>query len=377
MSISNIIHGTCSPEYAALGNAFKENFTERNEIGASLAMVVDGELVVDLWGGVKDQQTSKAWEADTLVNVWSTTKGLTATCFAMLVSRGLLTYDTKVAQHWPEFAQQGKQDITVAMLLSHQAGLCGFLEPTSLEQLYDSSASAARLAAMEPLWPPGTAHGYHALTAGYLANELFMRVEGRSIRDFIAEELHSKHGLELYIGLPPEKAAQAATIMAQSGMTSSQAALELTTVQLAAMANPILSPTLPNTAGWRAAEIPSANGFATARALATLYGSLAQSGILNETQLVEPSVLAQATSPQISGVDLVMGVDIRWGCGFLCNSLNLYGTSPKAFGHSGWGGSFAFADPDRRLGLAYTMNSMGSELVGDPRNVAIMNAVYG
>lgn len=377
MSISKIVHGICSPEYAAVGNAFKSNFSERNEVGASLALVVDGKLVVDLWGGTKNQETSTPWEADTLVNVWSTTKGVTATCFAMLVSRGILTYDTKVMEHWPEFAKNGKQDITVAMLLSHQAGLCGFREPTVLEQLYDSSYSAERLAAMKPFWTPGEAHGYHALTAGYLANELFSRVEGRSIRQFVAEELHDKHGLEIYIGLPSDKAERAAKIVAQPDMTSSHASLELSDIQLAAMANPVLSPTIPNTESWRTAEIPSANGFATARSLATLYGCLAESGTLNGNSIVAPKVLAKATTSQVSGMDLVMGVDVNWGCGFLCNSLNLYGPNPLAFGHSGWGGSFAFADPKRKLGLAYTMNSMGAELVGDPRSLAIMNAVYG
>jgi CubicO group peptidase (beta-lactamase class C family) len=207
--------------------------------------------------------------------VWSTTKGLTAACFAMLVSRGQLSYDTPVSEHWPEFARHGKQDVSVAMLLSHQAGLCGFRTPTTLEQLYDATTAAEHLAAMEPLWIPGEAHGYHALTMGYLANELFRRVDGRSIRQFVADELHSKHGLELYIGLPPEEAQRAAAIVAEPGFASAQPELELTKVQQAAMANPILSPTLPNTDGWRSAEIPSANGFATARALATLYGCMA------------------------------------------------------------------------------------------------------
>jgi CubicO group peptidase (beta-lactamase class C family) len=275
MDNSSMVCGNCAPEYLKLRAAFEANFSERGDVGASLAVVVDGELVVDLWGGVRNIHTEAAWEADTLVNVWSTTKGLTAACFAMLVSRGQLSYDTPVSEHWPEFARHGKQDVSVAMLLSHQAGLCGFRTPTTLEQLYDATTAAEHLAAMEPLWIPGEAHGYHALTMGYLANELFRRVDGRSIRQFVADELHLKHGLELYIGLPPEEAQRAAAIVAEPGFASAQPELELTKVQQAAMANPILSPTLPNTDGWRSAEIPSANGFATARALATLYGCMA------------------------------------------------------------------------------------------------------
>tara|TARA_B110000503_G_C7159109_1_gene418775 strand:+ start:2374 stop:3507 length:1134 start_codon:yes stop_codon:yes gene_type:complete len=376
MNNSVIVSGDCAPEYLNLRSAFAENFSLRGDVGASLAVVVDGKLEVDLWGGVQDQLTGAAWRADTLVNVWSTTKGLTAACFAMLVSRGKLSYETAVAEHWPEFGQQGKQNVSVAMLLSHQAGLCGFPDITTLAQLYDATAAAGRLAAMAPLWTPGEAHGYHALTMGYLANELFRRVDGRSIRQFVADELQVKYGLELYIGLPPAKAHRAATIVAEMGLASAQPEAELTRIQQATMANPILSPTLPNTDDWRSAEIPSANGFATARALAILYGCMAREGILDGASIVQPSVLAQATSPQISGVDLVLGVDSSWGCGFLCNSLGLYGPNPQAFGHSGWGGSFAFADPERKMAVAYTMNSMGADLIGDPRNQALINAIY-
>jgi CubicO group peptidase (beta-lactamase class C family) len=224
------------------------------------------------------------WAADTLVNVWSTTKGVTAACFAMLADRGGIDLAAPVARYWPEFAAAGKQDVTVAMLLSHQAGLCGFRNPALMEDFYDAEA--------------------------------------------------------------------------------------------AALANPLIDPLAPNHAAWRAAEIPSANGFATARGLARLYGALAHDGRLDGQRLVAPEVIARATAEQISGLDAVLSVEASWGCGFLRNSTGVYGPNSAAFGHSGWGGSFAFADPDSRIGMAYTMNRMGTDLMGDPRNMALIAAVY-
>lgn len=370
------VHGSCARRYRSLQQAFEENLSQRDDVGASLALVADGKLIVDLWGGEKDPETEAAWEADTLVNVWSTTKGITAACFVILASRGQLSYTDKVAQYWPEFAENGKADVTVAMLLSHQGGLCGFADPTTLEQLYDATDAARRLASMKPLWRPGHAFGYHAITAGYLANELFLRVEKRSIRQFVEQELRGRHGMELFIGLPTQQFNRAATMVDHGVMDSDQLAPELNIYQQAALMNPPISQELPNTSAWRAAEIPSANGFATARALAELYGCMAGSGIIGGTALFDPEVVAAAAASQVSGTDLVMGENISWGCGFLVNSLGLYGPNPKAFGHSGWGGSFAFADPDRRIAMAYTMNRMGADLVGDPRNLALVNALY-
>lgn len=367
------ISGSIAPGFERVGEAFAANFAERGDIGAAFAVVIDGELVIDLYGGTADPASGQAWERDTLANVWSTTKGVTAACFAMLASRGGIDYSAPVARYWPEFAAAGKQDVTVAMLLSHQAGLCGFRDPARMEDFYDAEAAAARLAAAEPFWEPGTQSGYHAITIGFLATALFRRAEGRSIRDFVRDELGH---LDIHVGLPHGRASAAATMIAPPELSSSNLAGEFTPAQVAALANPLIDPLAPNDAAWRAAEIPSANGFATARGLARLYGALAKGGQLDGTQLVSPEILTAATEEQIRGVDAVLGVEASWGCGFLRNGNGVYGPNDSAYGHSGWGGSFAFADPSAGIGMAYTMNRMGTDLMGDPRNMALIEAVY-
>lgn len=367
------ISGTLAPGFERVADAFTANFAERGDVGAAVAVTVDGELVVDLHGGIADPESGRAWAADTLVNVWSTTKGVTAACFAMLADRGGIDLDAPVARYWPEFAAAGKQDVTVAMLLSHQAGLCGFRDPARMEDFYDAEAAASRLAAAEPFWVPGTQSGYHAITIGFLATALFRRAEGRSIRDFVRDELGH---LDIHIGLPTARTAAAATMIAPPELSSSNLAGEFTPAQAAALANPLIDPLAPNHPAWRAAEIPSANGFATARGLARLYGALAHDGRLDGQRLAAPEVIARATAEQISGLDAVLSVEASWGCGFLRNSNGVYGPNSAAFGHSGWGGSFAFADPDSGIGMAYTMNRMGTDLMGDPRNMALIAAVY-
>ncbi|WP_219893503.1 serine hydrolase domain-containing protein [Aquisediminimonas profunda] len=367
------IQGKAAPGFELVRQAFLANFSERSDIGAAVALVIDGELVVDLWGGVADPALGRPWQADTLANVWSTTKGVTAACFAMLAERGQIDYDAPVAKYWSEFGAAGKENVTVGMLLSHQAGLCGFRNPATIEDFYDAERAAARLAAAEPFWEPGTQSGYHAITIGFLATALFRRAEGRTIKQFVKDEFGD---LDIHIGLPEERTQSAATMLAPPELSSTGMVGEPTEAQLAAMANPIIDPLLPNTDAWRAAEIPSANGFATARGLAKLYGALAGSGDLDGRQLVSRKTIATATDEQIRGMDAILSIPASWGCGFLRNSDGVYGPNEGAFGHSGWGGSFAFADPTCKLGLAYTMNRMGTDLMGDPRNVALVDSVY-
>ncbi len=365
--------GVCTPRFSAVQTAFERNFSERGDVGAAFCLWVDGQPVVDLWDGARDATGAQPWARDTVANVWSTTKGVTAACFAMLVDRGQLSYEDRVADHWPSFAAEGKDGITVGMLLSHQAGLSGFSSPAVVEDLYAGHAAAERLAAQAPIWPPGSASGYHAISYGLLATELFERVEGRSLKRFVAEELAGARGLDIAIGLEPSRADQAAEMLAPAGMGSGDIG-SFTPAQVAALTNPGLDPRLPNTAAWRAAEIPSANGFSNARALAKLYASLLPGAA---APLASPAAIAQATRVRIEGVDLVLNLFARWGAGFLVNSEQLYGPNPEAFGHSGWGGSFAFADPKAEIAMAYTMNQMSQLLRGDPRGVALIDAVYG
>lgn len=372
------IQGHCAGEFSALRDAFEKLFAQQGDIGAGLAVVIDGEPLVDLWGGLRDRQASAPWEPATVANVWSTTKGVTAACIAMLVSRGQIAYDSPVSFYWPEFATAGKAEVTVAHLLSHQAGLCGFRRAVDVGTLYNSAAAAAELATQEPFWPLGEGSGYHAISVGFLLDELVRRVDGRDLKRFVADELQAGCGLNITIGLPPDQYDRAATLCAPDldGAGSAAVVPDLDAIQIAALANPVMEPTLPNTPGWREACIPSANGFADARSLATLYAALASDGRVADRELVDSATQTAMREVQCSGVDRVLGLETRWGCGFLINSLGLYGPNPEAFGHSGWGGSFAFADPKHGLGCAYVMNQMGNDLVGDPRAVSIVNTLY-
>lgn len=365
------VQGHCDARFAPVRAAFVGNFSDRDELGAAVCIFHHGEKVVDLVGGWRDPERTQRWTPDTLVNVWSSTKGVTAICFAMLVERGLMRYEQPVAAFWPEFAAQGKQAVTVGMLLSHQAGLCGFTAAATVDDLLAGELSAARLAAQAPLWPVGTASGYHAIVGGILATALFERIEGRPLRQFVADELAAKHGIDFFIGLPPEQAHRRATMVGPPGMRSSQIA-SLTPPQVAALANPPLDPNLANEPAWRAADLPSANGHGHARALAGLYAMLLQPG----KPLVGVDTLSQATRLRIDNADLVLGARSRWAAGFLLNTDACFGPHDGSFGHTGWGGSLAFADPARGLSMAYVMNRMGTTLRTDPRNTALIDAVH-
>jgi CubicO group peptidase (beta-lactamase class C family) len=365
------VQGHCDTRFGPVRAAFVDNFSNRGELGATVCIFHQGEKVVDLIGGWRDTARTQRWTPETLANVWSSTKGVTAICFAMLVERGLIRYDQPVAAFWPEFADHGKQAVTIAMLLSHQAGLCGFTTAATVDDLLAGKVSATRLAAQAPLWPVGTASGYHAIVGGILATELFERIEGRPLRQFVAEELTAKHGIDVYIGLPPDQEHRRATMVGPLGMRSSDIA-SMTPPQVAALANPPLDPSLANTPAWRAADLPSGNGHGHARALAGLYALLLQP----DKALVGVDALSQATHLQIDNTDLVLGVRSRWAAGFLLNTDGCFGPNDESFGHTGWGGSVAFADPSGGLSMAYVMNRMGTTLRTDPRNTALIDAVY-
>lgn len=371
------ISGSSDRRFEQLEEAFEQNFLDRGEIGAAIALNIEGEQVLSLWGGWRDREKKEPWCENTLTNVYSTTKGVAATVVAMLVSRGCFRYEDKVADYWPEFAAHRKEHVTIGMLMSHQSGLSGFREPVTVDTLYDARAAAAKLADMEPLWAPGTGFGYHPITVGFLVDELCIRATGSSIATIVAECLTPSFHEGLYIGCPRDQWYRAAKMYAPSELSSAGVTgPDLSELQLIALANPILDPELPNSSAWRSAVIASANGFASARGLSALYGSLVSKHDDFSTEIVSSGVLTQACTPQVSGADKTLMLEARWGCGYLVNSMGLYGPEETAFGHSGWGGSFAFADPVRQIGFSYVMNKMGVDLVNDLRNVALVEALY-
>ncbi|MFF1565291.1 serine hydrolase domain-containing protein [Streptomyces sp. NPDC058293] len=378
------IQGHCDARFDAVRAAFEENFDEREELGAAVTVLIDGAPVVDLWGGWADAARTRAWERDTVVNVWSTTKGPTALCAHILIDRGLLDPDAPVATYWPEFAAAGKEGVLVRHLLSHRAGLAGLREPHSLEQLFDWELTTSRLAAQEPWWEPGTVSGYHALTYGFLVGEVVRRVSGLLPGAFLEREVTGPLGIDFTIGLPDKEAGRAAELVhPRAQATSEQAAIfaQLAPAALAALTNPIAGASEANTAAWRAAEIPAANGHGTARAVAALYAIVAGKGRSGDRQILSPRGAERIREGQGSCRDLVLGAgfthETELGLGLWLSGPNgSYGPNPRAVGHDGFGGSFGSADPESGVAVGYVMNRMGPHIADDPRKMALISAVY-
>ncbi|MFC3572055.1 serine hydrolase domain-containing protein [Streptomyces yaanensis] len=378
------VDGRCDPRFTSVRTAFEENFRGREELGAAVTVTVDGETVVDLWGGWADAARTRPWERDTVVNVWSTTKGPAALCLHILADRGLLDLDAPVATYWPEFAAAGKESVLVRHLLSHRAGLAGLREPHSADQLYDWELTVARLAATEPWWQPGTRSGYHALTYGFLVGEVVRRVSGLLPGAFLEREVTGPLGIDFTIGLPEKEAGRAAELVQPPIADSTEQAAvfaQLAPAALAALANPLVGAAEANSPEWRAAELPALNGHGTARAVAALYGILARRGSWDGRQVLSPEAAERVREGQGSCRDLVLGAglgrDTEIGLGlWLSGSEGSYGPNPRAFGHDGFGGSCGLADPEAGVSLGYVMNRMGPHIADDPRKMALIDALY-
>jgi CubicO group peptidase (beta-lactamase class C family) len=371
------IHGSVAAGFEHVREAFEANFARDEplrELGASLAVYRYGERVVDLWGGWRDPAWTQAWTRDTLVNVYSTTKGVVAAAFAMAVERGLIDYGAPAARYWPEFAAAGKERITVAHVLSHQAGLTGFAAPTNAEDIYAWDACCAKLAAQAPSWPAGEATCYHANTFGFLAGEIFRRATGETLGAFIARTFKQTLGADIYLGTPASEDARIATLVAPAAPPDI-AALNLPAVAMMAMTNPALDPEQANTRAWRAAELPAMNLHASADGVARVFGALANDGMLDGVRILHPASIARMTEVQSTRADMLLGFEVHWAHGMPLNTTGVFGSNPRAFGHTGWGGSFGFADPDAGIGAAYVMNRMGPDLVGDARAVTLARAI--
>ncbi len=365
------IHGTCTKTFEPVRDQFARNFADGQETGASFCVTHKGKTVVDIWAG--DAAPGTPWQQGTLANVWSTTKGITAICIALLVDRGELSYDDKVSKHWPEFAAHGKGDITVAQMLSHQSGLSGLREPTTLEDIYDHALMADRLAAQEPLWEPTTRSGYHAFTFGFLAGELVRRVTGKTVGAYLRDEIAKPHNLDLFIGLPEQEEPRVAPL---SQGPAPEPLATISETQIFTFTNPAISQIAPNDRAWRAAEIPAAGGFTSATALAHLYALLDASTAPDSRPIISRETLEALRTVRIENEDLILGMPTRWASGMAMNAFNMYGPNAKTFGHSGWGGSCGFLDPEASLSAGYVMNKMGAAVIGDPRSVALISATY-
>lgn len=388
MADMTTIYGDVAPGFEPVRAAFMENFHRHGDLGAAVCVYRDGRPVVDLWGGVADAETGRPWTRDTLQLVYSATKGATATMAHMLAERGALDLDAPVAKYWPEFAAKGKADIPVRWLLSHQAGLVALDQPVPLKDALAWHPMAAALAAQRPLWTPGAAHGYHGRTWGWLVGEVIRRVSGRSPGRFFADEIAAPLGLDFFIGLPAGKRDRV------SRMVYQRPDVDLTTVPTESVPEELRE----QVAAWRdpnsfsnrayavtdppeidfdspevqAAELPASNGIGTARALSRMYAALI--GEVDGVRLLSPGALASATEEQASGKDQVMLIPSRFGAGYMLPTESNPMISQSSFGHTGRGGSLAFADPVHRVAFGYVTNNIIGG-TGDVRATTLANAV--
>jgi CubicO group peptidase (beta-lactamase class C family) len=384
MAASVPIQGTCEPRFEPIKKAFLENFAARNELGAAVALTLDGKPMVDLWAGWADQAKTAPWTRDTIVNVYSTTKGLTAICAHRLVDQGKLDLDAPVAKYWPEFAQAGKQNLPVRYLLSHRAGLPAVKKPLARDAAFSWETMTGALAAQEPWWVPGTRHGYHALTFGWLVGEVIRRISGKSPGTYFRDELAQPLGLDCHIGLDAKHDSRVAPLVEppppDPGQPNPMAEMMKDPESVSAktlMNPPTLAPGIVNSRQWRGAEIPAANGHTTARALARIYGALARGGEIDGVRVLTPESIAQCHTEQSRGPDAVLLLTTRFGLGFMMSLPEAsLGPNPRSFGHPGYGGSIGYADPDAKIGFGYTMNRMGTGILIDPRADALIKAVY-
>jgi CubicO group peptidase (beta-lactamase class C family) len=379
------IEGQCDASFERVRQAFAENFAKRGDVGAAVAVTIDGKSVVDLWGGYADKARTRPWTRDTIVNVYSATKGVAATCLNRLVDQGRVDLDAPVARYWPEFAQAGKDKIPVRWLLSHQAGLPAVRKLLPADALLRWDLMTAALAEQEPWWEPGTRHGYHALTFGYLIGEVLRRVTGKSIGAYCRDEITGPLGIDFHIGLDARDDLRCAEVIAAPPPPPGQAnplgdtAADPESITAKALNNPpgALRMSMINSRAWRGAEVPAANGHTNARALSCFYGALARGGELDGVRVLSQAQIERCYTEQSNGIDAVLSVPMRFGLGYrLTQPAAKYGPNPHTFGHTGAGGSLGFADPDAKVGFAYTMNQMGSQILIDPRVAALLDAIY-
>lgn len=384
------IDGECAERFRPLREAFEANFERRNEVGAAVAVLHDGQPVVDLWGGWADQGRTRPWQRDTIVNVYSCTKAFVAFCALQLIERGRLDLDAPVADYWPEFAQRDKARIPVRWLLSHRAGLAAVRELLPMAALYDWNAMTSALAAEEPWWEPGSTHGYHTLTFGWLVGEVVRRIDGRSLGTYCREEIARPLGLDFHIGLPDAEHARAAELSDLASVPMDELAPDTISFGRIILADPqgiaarsFLNPPSvargPNTPEWRRAEIPGANGHGAARDLARIYGALACGGDLDGVHVLDRASIERLRTEQSQGPDGVLQVTTRFGLGVMLTQDRRearFGPNPNSFGHPGAGGAVGFTDPDARIGFGYTPNRLGPHILIDPRALALIDALY-
>jgi CubicO group peptidase (beta-lactamase class C family) len=372
------IHGECAPGFEAVRDAFETNFLAEEEVGASVSVVLDGRKVVDLWGGWRDAACTRPWERDTIVCMMSVAKAVSATCLHMLVDRGQVELDAPVARYWPEFAENGKQAVLVRHVLDHRAGLPILTEKLHPLAMFDHTLMVRALAQQAPLWEPGTKAGYHVHNQGFLIDEILRRVDGRTLPQFLRDEVTGPLGIDYQFGLSEADQARCAEFLMATGGTIFAARNGDPDKILSRAWDQLPDPLDLNSRQWREATITSASGHGNARAVARLYGALARGGELDGVRLMSPATLEQAITVQHNMVEVMMDRPYHQTLGFLRSSPPIVWMGPgqRSFGHHGVGGSIGLGDPDARLGFAYAMNKMHARIDNGPRAGRLIEAVY-
>jgi CubicO group peptidase (beta-lactamase class C family) len=375
------VWGFADERFAGVREAFEANLRRGADLGASVAITLEGETVVDLWGGWFDEERTRPWQKDTIVNVYSTTKTMTALAALLLADRGELDFEAPVARYWPEFAANGKERIKVSHFMSHSSGLSGWKEPITTADLYDWEKATSLLAAQAPFWEPGTASGYHALTQGYLIGEVVRRITGKSLGTFFREEIAEPLDADFHMGIGPEHDHRISNLippppagdMADSGFEPHELMLNI-------MRNPGLDPLDTRERNWRAAEIPAAGGHGNGRSIAEIHTLLANGGVAKGKRLLSEAGARKALEPLILSDEHIMGMPVSFAHGFGIGS-GLGGDladvkRPESIFWGGYGGSLAMIDMKARTSFGYAMNKMGVSTVGDQRTAALAKVMW-
>ncbi|WP_374657459.1 serine hydrolase domain-containing protein [Phenylobacterium sp.] len=370
----DVAEGFTHDRFGKVREAFEANLAGGADVGASFCATLEGETVVDLWGGWANEDEGRPWERDTIVNVYSTTKTMTALTALLVADRGELDFDAPVARYWPEFAAAGKQDVKVSHLMSHSAGLSGWKEPLTKEDLYDWDKATSLLAAQAPFWEPGTASGYHALTQGYLVGEVVRRITGKSLGTVFREEIAGPLGADFHIGLPASEDHRVADLIAPPPGASIADRSE-SELQKNMSGNPPIDVAETRTRAWRGAEIPAAGGTGNARSVAQVHVILANGGVAQGKRFMSEAGCRKALEVQIEGQDLILGMPARFGMGFgLAGAMPL--PNPNTIFWGGYGGSLVIIDMDARTTFAYAMNKMAPTTTGDMRAFGLAMAMW-
>jgi CubicO group peptidase (beta-lactamase class C family) len=372
------IEGKCEPRFEAVRGALAQYLDSGEELGASLVVDIDGDLVVDMWGGFCDQARTVPWTDRTITNVWSSTKAVTSLAALMLADRGELDVDAPVARYWPEFAAGGKEGVLVRHLMSHSSGVSGLEQPAVVQDLYDWPMATSRMAAQAPWWDPGTASGYHALNYGHLVGEVVRRVSGKTLKQFVAEEIAGPLDADFQIGAAEADWGRIADVVAPPPLPIDFDALGPDSLTVKTLTGPFIEADAANTPGWRRADLGAVNGHGNARSVARVMSVVARGGQAGGVRLLRPETIETIFTEQINGIDLVLGVPLRFGIGYGLPVPELLPWIPdeKICYWGGWGGSMIIMDTGRRMTISYMMNKMGPGIIGSERSAAYCQAIY-